>query len=397
VARELSATGHLDGPVGVAALKLLKHPDPQVRSSAAVLVRQLAPPDAEKAVADALVAETDPAAASDLLLAAARWPSAATVVPVLNWIQSGTVAADSATEAAWWLYRAGELGPEESDRVLQAIRRVPAENLIPAGVALLADLGNDEDRERLVPLLTSSSAPLRQAAGEALVWYPEDRAAILAAAAKDPNLFDVASRAVVVDDPTAVGLRALLALPKPSPELARAGILRVAARVPADQLYEVVKEVEDPALKRAILEDLVSPERVMSEKSDPAKMEVISAGVCDLTDLELSDNQPEAALATLDAAPFADGAHAAALRCTALLALGRVEDAEKAEAGVDAWLRGLELARGPGVGKVLAALQAKFPSLTADQKARVEAVRATLKPKDDKTAAAVGPPSPPPR
>src|SRR6185295_2164702 len=50
VARELSATGHLDGPVGIAALKLLKHSDAAVRSSAAVLVRQLAPPDAEQAV-----------------------------------------------------------------------------------------------------------------------------------------------------------------------------------------------------------------------------------------------------------------------------------------------------------------------------------------------------------
>ncbi len=258
VARELSATGHLDGPVGVAALKLLKHQDPQVRSSAAVLVRQLAPPDAEQAVADALITETYPGAASDLLLAAARWPSAAVVVPVLNWIQSGTVAGDSATEAAWWLYRAGELGPEESERVLEAIRRVPPENLIPAGVALLAELGSEEDRGRLVPLLTCSSAPLRQAAGEALIWYPEHRAAILAAAAKDPNLFDVASHAVLVDDPTAAGLRALLALPKPSPELAREAILRVAGRVPADELYEVSKEVEDPALKRAILGDLVS-------------------------------------------------------------------------------------------------------------------------------------------
>ncbi len=133
----------------------------------------------------------------------------------------------------------------------------------------------------------------------------------------------------------------------------------------------------------------------MSEKGDPAKMAAISpAGVCELTDMELSDNQPEAALATLDAAGFADGEHAAALRCTAQLALGRVEDAEKSEAGIDAWLRGLELARGPGARKVLAALEAKFTSLTAEQKARVEAVRAAIKPE---STAVVGPPSPLPR
>jgi hypothetical protein len=398
VARELSVTGHLDGPVGQAALRLLKHADPQVRSSAAVLVRQLAPSGAEQAVAEALLIETDATAASDLLLAAARWPSRPVIAPMLHWIQSGTPAADAATETAWWLFRAGELGPEEAAQVLAAVRRNPPEGLMPSGVSLLAALGNDEDRAGLVPLLAASSASLRQAAGEALLWYPEHRGAILRAAAKDPDLFDVAARTVMVDEPTAEGLRSLLALPKPSPEMTRTALLRVASRVAADELHAVCKEVADAALKRALLANLASAERVMSEKGEPARMAAIAAGVCDLAELDLTQGQAESALATLDAAPYADGVadakHLAGLRCTAQLAMGRIEEVQNLDATADAWIRGLEMAHGANAGKVLAALEAKFTDLTPDQKARVQAVRATLKP-EDLVSTVEGPPSPP--
>jgi hypothetical protein len=398
VARELSVTGHLDGPVGLAALRLLRHPDPQVRSSAAVLVRQLAPLGAEQAVAVALGTETDAHAASDLLLAAARWPSRPVVAPMLRWIQSGTPAADAATEAAWWLFRSGGLTTDEAAQVLAAVRRTLPESLMPSGVSLLAALGDEEDRAGLVPLLNASSPALRQAAGEALLWYPEHRGAILAAAAKDPDLFDIASRAVGVDEPTAEGLRSLLALPKPSPELTRTALLRVVSRVPADELHSVCGEVSDAALKRALLANLASPERVMSEKSEPKRMAAIAAGVCDLAELDLAQRQAESALATLDAATYAEGAadakRLACLRSTALLALGRVDDAQSLDATADAWIRGLEMAHGASAGRVLLALEAKFADLTPEEKARVEAVRATIKP-EDLMSAVEGPPSPP--
>ena len=398
VARELSATGHLDGPVGVAALKLLQNPEAAVRGSAAVLVRQLAPPGAETAIADALVTENDPAAASDLLLAAARWPSPAVVAPVLRWIDAGPPAADSATEAAWWLLRAGELGPGDEERVLGAVRHTAVEGLSPAGVSLLASLGDDEDRERLAPLLTASSAALRQVTGESLVWYPRYRKAILDAAAKDPDLFDVACRAVVVDEPTADGLRSLLALPKPSAEVAQAAILRVARRMPADDLRAVSLEVTDPVLKRALLADLTSPERVMSQKSDPKMMGAIADGAADLADMDLNQGQADAALATLDAVGLPEGvgdaARLACLRCTAQLALGRLEDAQHVEGTCESWIRGLEMAKAtPGAGKILAALDARFPELTPEQRVRVDAVREQVK-RACRVITEVGPPRP---
>jgi hypothetical protein len=394
VARELSANGHLDGAVGAAALRLLIHPQPSVRSTAAVLVRQLAPPGAEQAVAGALADETDPAAAADLLLAAARWPSPGVVAPVLRWLESGTPAGDAAAEAAWWLFRAGELNVEASDRVLTAIRRVPADLMSPAAISLLAALGNDDDRERLVPLLASSEAPQRQAAGEALLWYPQDRPAILAAAANDPDLFDIASRAVFADEPSADDLRALLSLPKPSPELTRAAVLRVAGRMHADDLRAVANEVADPDLKRALLTNLIALERVMSEKSAPVQMGAIARGVGDLAELELSQNHSDAALAVLDAATFADGhsdqaPRLAGLRCTALLALGRLDDAQHLEAGADCWLRGLAMASRP-TAEAVSALEARFTGLTGDQKAALDTLKAKVQAQGP--SAEVGPP-----
>jgi hypothetical protein len=400
VSRELSATGHIDGPVGDAALKLLSHPQAQVRANAAVLVRQLAPPEAEKAVAEALAHETDPVAAADLLLAAARWPSPAVVTPVLHWINSRTIAADSATEAAWWLFRAGDLGPGPSEQVLSAVRSMPNDSLIPAAASLLATLGDDNDRLRLVPLLTSPSASLRQAAGESLVWYPQYRKDIISAASSDPDLFDLASRAILLHQPTGAGLRTLLGLPRPAPEVAQAAILRLARAVPADELRAVCLECQDVAMRRALLANLTSRERVMSEKADPEKLAAICAGVTDLAELELSAGRPEAALATLDANGFAedvaDPARLQALRCTSELAVGRVEAAEKSQAPVEAWIRGLEMAKGTAAAeRVLGSLDAHFgTTLTEEQKARVDAVRATIKVEDKATV--VGPPSPGP-
>jgi hypothetical protein len=263
----------------------------------------------------------------------------------------------------------------------------------PAAISITSALGDDDDRQRLVPLLTSSAAPQRQAAGEALLWYPQHRPAILAAAANDPDLFDVASRAVVVDEPNADGLRALLALPKPSPELTRTAVLRVAGRMGADDLRAVANEVADPDLRRALLINLVAPERVMSEKSAPAKLAAIIAGVCDLAELDLSQNHPDAALAVVDAATFADGSDQAArlagMRCTALLALGRLADAQQLDAGADCWLRGLEMAQRPSA-EAVSALESRFTGLTGEQKLALDNLKAKVKALGP--SAEVGPP-----
>ena len=384
VGRELSVTGTLRGPVGDASLRLLTSADPLVRSSAAVLVRQLGPDGAGAAVAAALARETDPRAASDLLLAAVRWPEAALTAPAVSWLESGGPAASAAAEACWSLYRAGELGIEGIDRALAAIRAIPVDRLNPAACSLLAMEGLDADRARLAPLLTSDSPALRTAAAESLVWHPEYKGDILAAATQDPDLFDVATRAVLVGTPTAEGFRAVRALPQPSPDVWRAGLLRLARALPAPDLWSVAQEEPDPALRSALLGRLTMDERVMSERSDPAQLAAIAAGVVALASLQLERREAAAALSTLDAAPFAseagDAAAVASLRAAALVGLGRLDLAAPLDAPAAAWVHGLDLARdAPYAAEVVEEIERRFgDALTADQRAVLTRTRDEL-------------------
>ena len=397
VRRELSAGVQLDGPVGGASLRLLGHPNPGVRADAAVLVRQLAPEGAAEAVGAALVQETDAAAAEDLLLAAARWPTVGLTDAVLRWVEAPTPAREAAFEAAWWMDRAGQLTPEGRSRLLGAVRALTAEEMTPASVSLMAAIGGDEDRERLAPLMKSDLPAIRQAAGEALVWYEEFGEAILDAATYDRDLFDLASRAVLVNGPTAERVRRLLMLPLPAPDVAQRAILRTANGLEAGELLSVAEDVGDLVLRRAMLGLLVSADRVMSEGKDPAKLAAIAEGAALLADLELGQGQAEAALATLDAAPFADelvaGDRVAALRCAALLGTGQVEVAEGLKAPVEGWLRGLELAKdGPRAGRILQEIEARFrSSMTPEQRAYVDGIKQLVAEREAENKAAERP------
>jgi hypothetical protein len=349
-----------------------------------VLARQLAPEGAGAAVAEALAAETDPAAAHDLLLAAARWPSQDVIDPVLRWMEAGDPVAEAATEAAWWLQRAGELQGAAASRALGTVRLREDAAMTPAAVALLAALGSSEDVARVAGLLGSSSGAVRMAAAEALVWFPEFAPQIITAAAEDPELFELASRAILVNNPSEEGLRTLLALPQPSSDIAIRSILRTANGVNARDLLNVVRDVHDPTLQRSLLGALVAPPRLMSGKADPTMLTSIAEGTLQLADLELSEHQPEAALGVLDGAPFAeplvDAERLGSLRCAALVGTGQVEAARGLRVPAAAWLRGLELARNlPAAGAILQEIETQFGStLTDDQKAQLDAVKKAL-------------------
>ena len=88
-ARELANNGSIDASVGAAAVELLASPDAFARGQAALLVRQIAPPNAAEAVSAALTRETEASVASDLLLAATRWPTPASISAVLSWLARG--------------------------------------------------------------------------------------------------------------------------------------------------------------------------------------------------------------------------------------------------------------------------------------------------------------------
>jgi len=384
VARELSATGRLDGPVGDASLRLLSSEDPHVRANAAVLVRQLAPEGAGAAVAVALAEETNPVAAADMLLAAARGPTRAVVTPAMTWLASGTTARAAAMEACWWLFRSGELEWEETQRVLTVVRDLPREELTGASVWLLGMAGGDADLMGLTPLLEAGAAPARQAAGEVLAMYPEFQGPLLRAAGDHPDLFEAAARGALLHHATAKGLREVLALPTGMSETGRHAVLRLARALPAADLLEVSRGTQDGGLRRVFLTLLTLEDRVMSERADAAQMAAISLGVEVLAGMQLDENQPGAVLETLDALAGAEGLPNAAalndLRCSALLVLGRIEAAGQTGAAVEAWLRGLTQSRGSANARaVLAALEERFGALlTPKQREVMDQVRTDM-------------------
>lgn len=382
LSRELAASGAIDDRVGDATLNLLADKDPVVRASAARLVRQLAPARAPDDIARALVVEHDPKAAAALLLGAARWPRAELVETTLKWLATQGPARTPACEAAWSLYRAGHLNAENQQRLLTLIREWRDDALTPAACGVLATLGGSADRERLRPLLFAKDSSLRNAVVEALLWYPEFLTDIVTAAKDDQDLFDAASRALLQHEPTATGLRTLLALPRPSQDTALQGITRLARALSAPDLLEVTKDVKDEAMRLTLLKQLTADEREMSERVNPRMLPALAEGMMTLADLQLSAREPDQALVTLESSPFF-GPNAApapkgyrSLRCTALAALGRIEAADEAGGPPEAWVRGLEIAvKQPFATDLGKEIKRRFGAgLGSDLEARVSAL-----------------------
>lgn len=349
VSRELSASGAIGPGVGEAILNLLADPNPEVRMSAARLVRQLAPDRAPEVVTRALLLEHDPSAAAALLTAAARWPNPEQIETVLKWLASPGPARDPACDAAWSLYKSAHLDSDNQERLLTLVRTWNDDQLTPSACSVLATLGNEADRLRLRPLLFAREGSVRNSVVEALLWYPEFLDDIVKAARDDQDLFDAASRALLQHEPTAQGLLTLISLPRPSLDTALAGITRLARALNATDLLQVTKDVKDDALRVTLLKQLTADEREMSERADPRMLPALGEGMMTLADLQLTAREPDQALITLESSPFFGPGAAPAprgfrtLRCAALAALGRIDAADEAGGPPEAWIRGLEV------------------------------------------------------
>ncbi|MCX5689296.1 MAG: hypothetical protein NTV94_05820 [Planctomycetota bacterium] len=365
VGRELSNNGQIDAMVGIAAIELLASPIAYVRGQAALLVRQIAPAGAADAVATALERETDPQAASDLLLAATRWPTPASVSAVLTWLGREGQARPAAIEACLQIMRSASLRPVDAQKVLAVLRGLGPTQVTPAAAILLVELGDASDQDRLLPLLHCDDLGVRSAVADALLWERVHKEAIIDAASDQPDLVFTAIKAVMVDNPTSQEVIRVMRLKAPTPQEGRQAMAMLAAMTPADQLLPVVQACTDPLLRTVLLNALTAPSRAMSEHSTPAAMEAIVAGVLLLAEEDLSLGNAPAAALLLDASPFMDeepwATRAAALRVPALLATGKVEEAQKYATGLDPWWRGFELAKGTSrATDVAAAVLARF-------------------------------------
>lgn len=185
--RELSANATLDPGVASKAVALLADPAPGTRAGAAKLLNRLAPPEAAGPITQALIAETNPAAADALLAAAARWPSPDLVEPAIKWM-STPATAGSACQAGLALLDRGLLTPEEHlSRVREALLPFPPE---PAGACLqlLNFMGEAPDRQAIADLLSSQTPRVRQSAADALARTNESARLMLQRAQEDERV-----------------------------------------------------------------------------------------------------------------------------------------------------------------------------------------------------------------
>jgi hypothetical protein len=384
VARELAASGSLGPEVGEAALALLRSPNVDERATAAGLVRQLSPPGAPDAVAFALRHETDPIPAGALLVASTRWPTPAVAESALRWLAEPGPARDRAAEATWHLLRAGHLNTDQQRAALYAARSVPDSDLTPAWCALLGMLGSDADIERLVPLLTHRDAAIRMAVAETLIWNSSFASSVVEAARNDPVLFDSAARALLAQGPIAETYRVLLSLPRPAPDENLATIIQVGAAMTPPDLWLIASELGESPPGPALLRVLASSERRLSWWDNEAYREPIAMGTLAYARRLLDENSPAEALALLDSLTELDGLPAIPgwnkTRATALLALGRIEEAESLSPPPSAYFEALALSlSSPHAMQIIDTVESRFGTLLTDaQKAELRNAREVI-------------------
>lgn len=385
VSREVASGKSVDGPVSDAAAELLSSPSASVRAKAAALVMQLTRPSVAPRLVQALVTETDPATASQLLLGLARWPDAAGREPALKWLESDPKVRPAAAEALLALRREGLItSPADQDRIAAALRQMPASELNPAACQLLVAFGDDRDRQTVADLLSAGGAASKTGAAEALVGRPEFVDAILNAAKVDPALFATAARAVSANRATAAGYEQLASLAAPTADDRTRALLETSAALRPTELLDVAKGTEDPAFRQRLLARLTEHGPEPKGGLQPGDPEAISQGIVLLARTDLALKRPDLAAAALDALPRSaagvDSQELLQLRTVALLWSNRMEDAQQLDAPAAAWIEGLERAIAePHARAILREIRQRFGGgLTKEQAERVKELAARL-------------------
>ncbi len=392
ISRELSAGNRPDSKLGVQIIALLGSTDPGIREQSAILVSNLAPEGADKAIRDALDSETVPATAAALLNAAARWPSIEIEESVLHWIdpavwaRTGTTVRDASIDAAWALYRGGMLRTEESSsRVLAALRTVSLADLTGSGCRLRAELGDQTDLDAIVVLLGSKIPAQRLATAEALVTSPEYLPRILAAAREDQLLIDVAVRGVVTIAPDVSNFCAIEEATRTVPDQRRAALVLIAGVLEEDEILEASRRLHaDPTLREAVLATLADPRRVMAERTDPSRLSYTAEALVELAELRIELGKYGEAIAALDALPELDKYvpvdRLRDLRTISFIGANRLDQARLLGAKPDVWLHALELSSDqPQAAQIASLIETGMAAaLTAPERAKLEQLKGRI-------------------
>jgi hypothetical protein len=386
VAREISAGRPVDPLVVDAVALLLESPDPAARARAAVLASQLIPPDIETRIAAALSRETNYAAASNLLIAAARWPTPAIAESALAWLERAGGDMPAAIEALLALHAAGGFtSADHHARAARVLRNIDLAAVFPAGYRLLADIGLDQDRQHIASLLDSPTPAVRAAAADALADHAPFCNPILDAAHADPRLFPIAVRAIIASRPTADGYAALAALPAESEEVRRDGLILAGLELPLPELLRAATDfTSDPELREDLLERLTK--HTVAVRPEPGATPLLRAqAIALLAETRLTLGRPDRALAALDNLPEplpedANPARITRLTTVSLLWTNQVDRAADLGSPPDYWLDALELAiQEDHAPELLEEIRRRFePVLTEDQRLRLHGIAARL-------------------
>lgn len=376
-----------DGAAAAAAARLADR-SPRVRAEAARSVGLLGRAEATDLLLAALAKESDRHAVAAMLRAAGRRPDVRLIEPALRWIDApdgdAWTAACEALDAA---KRADLLNDErDRNRLMAALVARPVASWPKPAFRLAVALG---EQGVVQQVLMGRDRVLAGLAGEALAESRTGIEVLLAAASTNADLFSSAASAVLLHAPTAAGYARLSALPAPTEADRDAALRAVAAVLPPEELLVLSRSQPDHALRESLLGPLVTQEFLAETDDLPERVEV--ALVLARTRLVL--NRPSDSLATLQLLPTDwQGPRALALRVTALLCLGRIEDAEAVApqptptqqspplltaAAAEAWLEAMEICTDQQkLPSVLAAFARRFDGeLSPEHAARLQAVR----------------------
>ncbi len=388
LANDELANARSPGPsVSEAALAMLSDPEARFRRLGADLLEKLAPEGVGGRVNDALIRETDPAAAAALLGAARRWPQGRVIPVVLRWLEDGPAARTAALSALVKLDREGLLTDEAHvRRAMQAIRGLQINEIGTAGVQLLARRGGEADLPWVTQLLEHQDLAIRLAAAAGLAERPECVDAVVAAAGKDASLFTAAATTLMRHRRTGAGLASLVSLPAPSPEARLERIKRMAAALPPETVCAVGCKTADSEAREAILSRLegaawwwVDQRAWASAASSPVWLR----GLVELARTRLELGRPAEALEALGPVDSIamEPAVTAPVRTVAMIWLNRLDEAASLPVGAEVWVSALErIVDLPHAAAALARFDALYPTPVLDDglRTRVAWIREQL-------------------
>ncbi len=252
------------GPALVEAASLgLSDEQAQIRAKAAGLLAKLDASAVIDRVREALLVETQPAPAAEMLTVVARHPGESSRGIIASWLKKPNLPVAvriAALDAALSHQREFPFeDPEELDLVRATIDSLSPDELTANTVRLLMELG---DIERVRSLVRSDQERIARAAAAELVQDADSLDTLLQRAQEIPALYEFAVECVRLHQPTATGFRRASELPAPSPEKRAELLTRLASALEPSELLTVASLPMDLAERERYLSTIATPEKL---------------------------------------------------------------------------------------------------------------------------------------